>query len=109
MQLRVTPKVECTKAVFSLKPILQARKEIEIDTHDIFIEVIKAQNSVKHDIILLTLLKIGAPEEYIKQIEKLYNNFNVMLKIGRKVVRNRYRCRVQQSDNLALMLFIITI
>ena len=95
MQFEAIPKVGCAEAVFSLKSILQARREIGVDIYTIFIVLVKAYNSVKHDIILLALRKMGAPKKYVKWIEKLYGNFDVILKIGREEVCIRYGCGVR--------------
>ena len=107
MQFGVTPKVGYAEVVFLLKSILQARREMGVDTYTMFIDLIKVYDSVKHDIILLALRKMGAPEKYMKWIEKLYGDFDVILKIGREEVCIRYGCRVCQGNNLVPILFIV--
>ena len=67
---------------------------MRIDTYTIFIDLVKAYDSAKYDIILLILKKMGALEKYAKWIEKLYSNFNILLKIGREEVIIRYGCKV---------------
>ena len=107
MQFGATPKVGCAEAVFSLKSILQARREMGLDTYAIFIDLVKAYDSVRHDVISFALRKMGAPEKYVKWIEKLHRDFGVTLKIGREEIYIKYGCGVRQGDNLAPTLFII--
>ena len=107
MQFGTTPKVGCAEAVFSLKSILQARREMGVDTHAIFVDLVKACDSVKHDVISLALRRMGAPEKYVKWVEKLCGDFEVILKIGREEVCIRYGCGVRQGDNLAPTSLII--
>ena len=51
MQFGATPKVGCTEAVFSLKTTLQSRREMGIDSHAMFIDLVKEYDSAKHTII----------------------------------------------------------
>ena len=84
MQFGAIPKVGYAEAVFSIKSILQLRREYGVDTHAVFIDLIKACDSVKHEVISSTLKIIGAPERHIRWVEKLYGNFEVILKIGKE-------------------------
>lgn len=101
MQFGATPSVGCAEAVFSLKSILQSRKENGIDIYAVFIDLVKAYNSIKHDIILVSLEKMGVPKKFITWVEKLYKDCNVRLKIGKEEVIIKYGYRVKQGDNLA--------
>ena len=96
MQFCAAPKVGYAEAVFSLKSISQARREMGLDTCAIFIDLVKAHDSIRHDIILFTLRKIGAPEKHVKWIEKSHQDFGVTLKIGRKEICIKYGCGAMQ-------------
>ena len=78
-----------------------------LDTFTIFINLVKGYDSVKHDII--STQKDGSSEKYIQWIEKLYSDFNIVLKIRKKEVRIRHGYGVQKKDNLAPVLFITVI
>ena len=109
MQFGSTPLVGFSEAVLSLKSILQSRKENGIDTYAVFIDLVKAYDSIKHDIIYASLEKMGAPKKFINWVEKLYKDCNVSLKIGKEEVIINYGYGVKQGDNLAPTLFIIVI
>jgi len=95
MQFGATPKVGCSKAVFSLKIILQSRREYGLDMYAVFIDLVKAYNSIKHNVISIALRKNRAPEKYIKWVEKLYGDFEVILKVGREEIAIQYRCGIR--------------
>ena len=107
MQFGATPKVGCSEATLSLKMLFQKRREIGHDTCAVFIDLVKAHDSVRHDVIMLALRKMDAPEQHIKWVTKLHGDFEVVLKIGRVEARISHGCGVRQGDNLAPTLFII--
>ena len=107
MQFGATPKVGCAEAVFSLKTILQSRREHDLETFIIFIDLVKAYDSIKHEIISIALKKMGALDKFIQWVEKLYGDFNVILKVGKEEICIEYGCGVWQGDNLVPTLFII--
>ena len=78
-----------------------------MDTYAVFIDLVKAYDSIKHNIISIALRKIRAPEKYIKWVEKLYGDFEVILKVSRDEIAIQYGYGIRQGDNLALTLFII--
>ena len=61
MQFGATPKVGCSEVMFSLKTLLQNRREMGHDPHAVFIDLVKSYDSVRHDVIVLALRKMGAP------------------------------------------------
>ena len=74
-----------------------------------FIDLVKECNSVRHDVSMLALKKMGAPDQCIKWVTKLHSDFEVVLKIGWEEARIKYGCGVLQGDNLAPTLFAIMI
>ena len=97
--------MECVNAVFSLKIILQCRCEHGIDSFAIFVDLIKAHDSVRHDIASAALVKMGPPPMYVEWLETLCGDFNVVLKLAKKEINIRHGCGVRQGDNLAPTLF----
>ena len=50
-QFGASPKLGCQDAVFVLKTLLQERREKGLDTWVTFIDLVKAYDSVQHDVI----------------------------------------------------------
>ena len=69
IQFGATPKVGCSEAIFSLKTLFQNRREMGHGTHAVFVDLVKTHDSVRHDVIVLVLRKMGAPEQHVKWIK----------------------------------------
>ena len=106
-QFGATPKTGCQNGLFCLKSLLQTRREHEMDTYCVFIDLVKAYDSVQHEIIMLTLQKMGVPPKLCGTIKKLYSDFHVLLKVGKEERKIEMGCGVRQGDNLAPTLFIL--
>ena len=86
MQFEAILKVEYAKVVFSLKTIVQNRKELSKVSFVIFVNLVKVCNNIKLNIIYITLKNIGTPDKFISQVGKLYRDFKVILKVKCEVV-----------------------
>ena len=65
-QFGATPSLGCLDAVFTLKTLLQERREKGFDTWVTFIDLVKAYNLIQHDVIRKTLEILGAPANIIE-------------------------------------------
>ena len=101
------PKVGCAQATFSLKFTLQSKREHGVDTHAVFIDLIKAHDSIKHEVILSAPRKIGALERCTRWVENLCGDFEVILKIGKEEIAIPCSCGVRKGDNFVPTIFII--
>ena len=58
--------------------------------------------------MLLKLLnKFGIPKHIIQVTERLYNDFKIEIKVGKKKEMTEYTMGVKQGENLAPIFFII--
>ena len=57
MQFGATPVVGCVETVFSLKTMLQTRRENNVDSRALFADSTKACDSAKHEVASLALKK----------------------------------------------------
>ena len=83
------------------------RKGIDKSTWVIFVGLIKAFDSINHELIFKLLEKFGIPDRVILVIKNLYKNFKIKLTAGKCVNFVDYSTGVKQGDNLGPILFII--
>ena len=73
----------------------------------VFVDLVKVFDTIHHKILFKLLKKYGIPIYLIKVIEKLYKDFKIEIKVGKKKELINYSIGVKQGDNLAPILFII--
>ena len=90
----------------TLKMLLQTRREHGQDTYEIFLDLVKAFDTVNRELLLIILGLYGIPQELIDIIAKLYTDVFVKLDIdGVKEIIESFT-GVKQGDNLAPILFL---
>ena len=58
MQFGSTPETGCPDGSFSIKTLLQMRKEMDKNTWVVFVNLIKAFDSINHELLFKLLVKI---------------------------------------------------
>ena len=101
------PSRGCTDGIFILKETLLKRSEHNLDSWVIFIDLIKAFDSVPRDLLYLVLAKFGIPAKLIALIKALHSGCKVKIRIGETDVEIDNTAGVKQGDTLAPILFII--
>ena len=79
-----TPKVGCQDRQFTLKTPLHLRHQHNLHSHVIYIDLVKAYNTVNHELLFEILAKYGAPPEFVNFTSRLYSNLIVKIQIGSK-------------------------
>ena len=74
----------CIEAAFSLKTMLQARREHVLDSCVLLVDLIKSHDSLKNKIIHAALKKMGSAQNHFKWAEKLHSDYNVVWKLEKK-------------------------
>ena len=54
----------CANAVLSLKSALKSKREHGIDSFAVFVDLVKACDSMRHDVASDALVKMGAPTKH---------------------------------------------
>ena len=108
-QFGSTPNTGCPDANFTLKSILQARRECDLSSWVAFLDLVKAFDTINHSLMLDVLLRFGVPSSLVRVVEKLYTNFSMELNIGDYKAVVAYVTGVKQGDALAPTLFIFVI
>ena len=68
--------------LFTLRMALCKRREHNIDTWVLFIDLVKAFDSVNHEALFLILQKYGMPDHFINLIIRLHDRAKINLDIG---------------------------
>ena len=74
-----------------------------------FIDLVKVCDSVAHDVISRTLLKIVAPPKHIEWIENLSSDLKAVLKLKKEEIIIKNGCGTRKVDNIAPNIFIIVL
>jgi hypothetical protein len=98
--------VGTTDAQYVLRSALQLRREHDLDSHVLFVDLIKAFDTANHEMLFALLKKFGAPTSLIEPIRKLHRDFKLKFKLGTKEVLIDYSTGVKQGDNIAPALFL---
>ena len=73
----------------------------------VFVDLVKAFDTIHHKLLFELLKKYGIPIYLIKVIEKLYKDFKSEIKVGKRKELINYSMGVKQGDNLVPIIFII--
>jgi len=96
----------CPDAFFSLKMALKKRKEHNLDSWVLFIDLIKAFDTVPHAALWAVLRRRGIPPRLLSRIRALHTDVKVTLPVGDASTCFGYTIGVKQGDSLAPVLFL---
>ena len=99
----------CTDGTFSLKQALHTRSSFGLDSWILYIDLIKAFDTVNRKLLFNILKRYGIPPKLIVIIKKLYHNITITSKIGKAKIQLPSTVGVKQGDNLAPILFLFII
>ena len=87
---------------------LQKRKEHGLSSWVVFIDLVKAFDTVPREALFTVLRKYGLPDAFVNVVKSLYENFTVKLSVGEAGdVHVPSTIGVLQGSNLSPTLFII--
>ena len=101
-----TPKVGCADGLFTIKTLLNMRRNHDQDTYVAFVDLVKAFDTADHKLLIKVLEKYGAPPNLCRVVERMYTDLIVVLKIGKSVEEILQGVGVRQGDNMAPVLFL---
>jgi hypothetical protein len=99
----------CADATFTLKSSLQTLREHQQEAHVLFIDLVKAYDSVNRELLWKILKLFGIPDNLIIILKKLHTNVTYIMKVGEEEVEIKGTVGVKQDDNLGPILFVLLI
>ena len=100
----------CADATSTLKITLQNLQAADQDTFVLFVDIVKAFDSVNREMLWKILKKYGIPKERtIMVIKKMYTQIKIKLGIEKAEALFFSTSGVKQGDNLAPALFLFVI
>ena len=97
----------CTDANFGMKQMAQLLHEHQYEVHLIFVDLVKAYDTINRELLWKIMARYGVPNSLISVIQKLYRDVKIDLRIGKEKTTFGSTCGVKQGDNLAPILFIM--
>ena len=101
-----TPEIGCRDGLFTLKTLLNARRNHDLPSFVGFVDLVKAYDTANHELLLSLLGKYGAPPKFAGAVRKIYSNNVVVLKTEKEIEEFRQGVGVRQGDNMAPVLFL---
>ena len=99
----------CSDGIFSLKLALLKRKEHGLNTWALYVDLVKAFDSVDRKLMLDILRRFGVPEHLIHLVHLLHKDVTVRMAVGKIEVEFGSSVGVKQGDTLAPILFLFVI
>ena len=98
--------VGCQEALHTIRNILTTRRHHGKDTYVLFVDLVKAFDTVDHEVLFQILAKYGIPPALITVIRKMYKDCRIKLTIGKEERYIQYLNGVYQGDNASAILFL---
>ena len=99
----------CTDATFAVKSAIQTLHEHDQQVYVLFVDLVKAFDSVNRELLWKILAVYGVPEKTIEVLKKLHTNITYQFKVGKILTKIEGNVGVKQGDNLGPILFIIMV
>jgi hypothetical protein len=104
--LHQIPIRSCQDGLFTLKTLINAHKNHHLPSFVVFVDLVKAYDTVNHDLLLRILEKYGAPPKFVASIHTMYTDLVVVLKIEKEIQEILQNVGVRQGNNMAPVLFL---
>ena len=102
------PGLGCWDGLFTLKTLLNTRRNHNLASYVGFVDLVKAYNTANHELLLRILKQYGAPPKFVSAIRTTYTDNICILKIEKEKVEIPQTIGVRQGDNMAPVLFLMT-
>ena len=101
--------VGCADGQFVLKSLLHLRHQHNLESYVMFIDLVKAYDTLNHEVLFDILEKYGAHPKYVDCVRRMYSVLIAKVKIGSETEEIHQTVGVRQGDNLSPVLFLFVI
>ena len=105
-QFGATPNKGCRDGSFTLKTLLTQRKEHDQESFVLFVDLVKAYDTVNHELLIEILEQYGAPPKIRSAIKRMYTDLTVRITLDGVSAEIPQTVGVRQGDNLSPVLFL---
>ena len=95
----------CADCTMSLKIVLQNLSAVGQETFVLFVDLVKAFDSVNRDMLWQILAKFGVPESLIGVIREMYTDVQIKCDVNGVVFTFALKSGVKQGDNLVVAIY----
>ena len=106
IQFGGTPNIGCSDGLFTIKNILNMKKNHNTPTFLGFVNLVKAFDNADHELFIKVLERYKSPSNLCSDIYIVYQYFIVVLKIVNSVEEIVQEVVVRQWDNMEPVLFL---
>jgi hypothetical protein len=100
------PMKGCADGLFCIKSLLHMRHQHNLPSYVMFVDLVKAYDTVNHELLFQILERYGAPPKYVNAIMRLYNSLIAKISIGSEKAEIPQTVGVRQGDNLSPVIFL---
>ncbi len=97
----------CIDGIFTVRSVLQIRRYHNLPTWGLFLDLVKAYDTIQHELLFKALGRMGVPPVMLRTIMTLYQDFTLIINLRGSKAEIPYSVGVKQGDNMAPLLFII--
>ncbi len=101
-----TPELGCRDGLFTLKALLNARRNHDLAMYVGYVDLVKAYDMANHTLLLCIFERYGAPPKFVAAIQMIYTDNICMLKIEKEIFEIPQSVGIHQGDNMAPVLFL---
>ena len=105
LQFGGSPEIGCRNGLFTLKALLNTRRNHNLPSFVGFVDLVKAYDTANHELLVRLLEKYGAPPKFVAAVRTMHTNNEVVLKIEKEIEEFMQGVGVCQADNMAPVLF----
>ncbi len=98
--------IGCQEAQHPIKKALLLRRQHRLESYGIFVYLVKAFDTINHELLYWILLKYGLPPGLVQKVKKLNSNCRVKIKVRSETTGLSYTTGVHQGDNMSPILFL---